>query len=155
MLNYVLQKIRNCTILQLTPIVIKSIRRWPLCHCLGVVSSSNTIKTCLKNVSMNHCNKKCVGLQKTRVIKHTIQTRTYHMYSYFSSHVDYPLNLRDIKKKHKRQSCTTQEPNIKDWNLRHTVVKLRINSKATQQPVTFTNQELKNERSRDSGFTVV
>ncbi len=62
-------------------------------------------------------------------------------------------NLRDAKT-HKRQSCTTQEPNIKDSKLRHTVIKLPIKSKAILQPVTCTKHNLKNERSWIGDFTL-
>ncbi len=62
-------------------------------------------------------------------------------------------NLRDTKT-HKRQSCTTQEPNIKDSNLRHTVIQLPIKSEAILQPVTCTKHNLKNERSWIGDFTL-
>ncbi len=58
-------------------------------------------------------------------------------------------------KNHKRQSCTTQEPNIKDGNLRHTVIQLPIKSWAILQSVTFNKHTLKNERSRGCDFNFI
>ncbi len=67
--------------------------------------------------------------------------------------MDQEYNLRDTKT-HKRQSCTTQELNIKDSTLRHTVIQLPIKSKAILQLVTCTKHNLKNERSWIGDFTL-
>ncbi len=61
-------------------------------------------------------------------------------------------NLRDTKT-HKRQTCTIQESNIKDSNLRHTVIQLPIKSKAILQPVTCAKQNSQYERNCVGDFT--